>query len=141
MGFKFWRSCWSIISRAHVFGQISCILSRRHPYRLWLGRFHNSSVGCNNQLSCKQVFGQRLKYSFTFFSYNSSSSPFGKFSNGFRWIKARSLPFFWVLPNSRIHIHLPFPTHNPLVIGPKGTLLVDYSNLFIGESWSQCFLF
>ncbi|KAF8965897.1 hypothetical protein BDZ97DRAFT_1995357 [Flammula alnicola] len=34
--------------RAHKFGQVSCILSRRHAHRLWLQRSNHPSMGCTH---------------------------------------------------------------------------------------------
>ncbi|KAB5591832.1 vegetative incompatibility protein HET-E-1 [Ceratobasidium theobromae] len=43
---------------------------------------------------------------------------------------------FWV--PSEIARCLPVP-HNPLVIGPQGSILIDYDGLFLGDDWYQCY--
>ena len=54
------------------------------------------------------------------------------------WITANDHPFFWI--SSDFCLYLPFPTHNTLVIGPRGNVLIDYcSHLNIGETWPACF--
>jgi hypothetical protein len=53
------------------------------------------------------------------------------------WIISHNVPFFWVSP--QFHTQMPYPC-NTLVIGPHGATFIDYHPLFIGKTWSNCYL-
>jgi WD40 repeat protein len=54
------------------------------------------------------------------------------------WIITHNVLLFWISPQFRTQ--LPYPC-NTLVIGPRGTTLIDYRrpSLCIGKTWSDCY--
>jgi WD40 repeat protein len=55
-------------------------------------------------------------------------------SNG--WVTYNNDPLFWI--SLDFHNHLPHP-HNTLLIGPGGSVFIDYCRLNVGKLWSDCY--
>jgi hypothetical protein len=62
------------------------------------------------------------------------ASPWIFNNNG--WISTDTAVLFWVPPG--FHSTFPRPP-NKLVIGPEATFQVDWSHLFLGDDWAQCY--
>jgi WD40 repeat protein len=63
------------------------------------------------------------------------ASPWIFNNNG--WISTDTAVLFWVPPG----FHSTFPRHaNKLVMGPEATFQVDWSRLFLGDNWAQCYV-
>ncbi|KAF4612633.1 hypothetical protein D9613_011805 [Agrocybe pediades] len=113
-----------------------------NPIRMWEVENALATVQAMAEEDIRSGFDNEDRIDSTFYSSPQSvklaMSRIANYHND-GWVKVDDRNIFWTSPDFRANL---CHAYNPLVIGPYGTTLMDYSsmNLCIGKKWVNCWL-